>query len=88
MKPTDIDDIIQFIKNYLSDNNSQVKMSIPSEKKIDLLNIIKYQLKAHIYSYNKNCLIYENILIYIIHKDYSWNIYIKNIDLIEPTGPI
>ena len=86
MTPKDIDDIIQFIKNYLSDNNSAVKMSIPSNKKIDLLNIIRDQINADIYT--KNSLIYENILIYIFHKDYAWNIIIKNIDLIEPTGPI
>jgi|LakMenEpi03Aug12_release.lakeMendotaPanAssembly.Ray.scaffolds.fasta_scaffold208394_2 hypothetical protein len=86
MKPTDIDDIIKFIKNYLTDNNSAVKMSIPSEKKLDLLNIIKNQLNANIYT--KNSLLYENIIIYIYHRDLCWNINIKNIDLMEPTGPI
>ena len=86
MKPGDIQDIIKFVKDYMNDNNSQMKMSIPSDKQIDLLKIIKKELNAN--EYGRNSIIYDNIIIYIYHKDYAWHIKIKNIDLMEPIGPI
>jgi len=86
MKLSDIADILTFIKNYMSDNNSQVKMSVPSEKKINLLKIIKDELHAS--AYGNNSMIYDNIIIYIYYRDYAWHISIKNMDLIEPVGPI
>jgi hypothetical protein len=87
MKLSDIDDIVQFIHNYIIDNNSQFKMTIASNKEINLLKIIKLKLNAE--NYGKNSLIYDdNIIIYIYYNNYKWHINIKNMNLIEPVGPI
>jgi len=86
MKLSDIDDILKFVKNYITDNNSQVKMSVPSNKQFNLLKIIKDELNAT--NYGKNSIIYDNIIIYIYYRDFAWHISIKNMDLIEPVGPI
>jgi hypothetical protein len=86
MKLSDIDDILKLVKNYMTDNNSQVKMSVPSNKQFNLLKIIKDELNAD--NYGKNSIIYDNIIIYIYYRDFAWHIRIKNMDLIEPVGPI
>jgi polyphosphate kinase len=60
MKLSDIDDILKLVKNYMTDNNSQVKMSVPSNKQFNLLKIIKDELNAD--NYGKNSIIYDNML--------------------------
>jgi hypothetical protein len=87
MKLSDIDDIAHFINDYMIDHNNQCKMSIPSNKEIDLLKLIKLKLNAN--NYGKNSLIFDdNIIIYIYYSNYSWHISVKNLNLIEPIGPI
>jgi hypothetical protein len=87
MKLSDIDDIIDFISNYMNDHNSQTKMTIASDKEINLLKMIKQKLDAN--NYGKNSLIYDdNIMIYIYYNNYAWHINIKNMNLVEPIGPI
>jgi hypothetical protein len=87
MKLSDIDDIINFIRNYMNDHNSQTKMTISSDKDINLLKMIKQKLDAD--NYGKNSLIYDdNIMIYIYYNNYAWHIKINNMNLVEPIGPI
>lgn len=87
MKLSDLDDIIEFIRNYMNDHNSQTKMSIPSDKEINLLKMIKQKINAD--NYGKNSLIYDdNIMIYIYYNNYAWHIKINNMNLVEPIGPI
>jgi hypothetical protein len=87
MKLSDIDDIAHFINDYMIDHNNQSKMSIPSNKGIDLLKLMKLKLNAD--NYGKNSLIFDdNIIIYIYYNNYAWHINIKNMNLVEPVGPI
>jgi hypothetical protein len=87
MKLSDIDDIIDFIHNYMNDHNSQLEMIVPTNKEINLLKLIKLKLNAD--NYGKNSIIYDdNIIIYIYYNKYKWHIKINNMNLVEPIGPI
>jgi hypothetical protein len=69
------------------DHNNQSKMSIPSNKEIDLLKLMKLKLNAD--NYGKNSLIFDDsIIIYIYYSNYAWHIKINNMNLVEPVGPI
>ena len=87
MKLSDIVDIVHFINDYMIDHNNQAKMTIASNKEINLLKLMKLKLNAN--NYGKNSLIFDdNIIIYIYYNNYAWHISIKNMNLVEPVGPI
>lgn len=79
-------EIVDYINNYIENKENNYK-TFDFFYYNNFMLIMRNLLNAY-YDIDNNCLILNNLYIYIIKNNDKYEIYINDNDLIEPKGPI
>lgn len=79
-------EIVDYINNYIENKENNYK-TFDFFYYNNFMLIMRNLLNAY-YDIDNNCLILNNLYIYIIKNNDKYEVYINDNDLIEPKGPI